>query len=294
MSDNKSPDDLRSLYRAIKQERQRRIDEHKRNIAARIAPATNLNILADGDSWFSYPLSMDVIDFVRQDGNPSPLVLNLAVAGDPTTATLGVSKRQLIINTLSDPQHGNFDAMLFSGGGDDVAGDQFCLWLTQNVGSGNGVNNQAFSDILGVVETAYKDLFDVCGSIQPKCKIFIHSYDFARPTGVGVCPDPITGGYLVGPWLKPSLDYRGWTNFISASGVVATVLAQLDVLFVALENQYSPQVVYVRTQGTLVPPNSTNDTTSDWANELHPTDPGFEKIAQKFLDSLRLSFRGRI
>jgi hypothetical protein len=294
MSDNKSPDDLRSLYRAIKQERQRRIDEHKRNIAARIAPATNLNILSDGDSWFSYPLSMDVIDFVRQDGNPTPVVLNLAVAGDPTTATLGVSKRQLIINTLSDPQHGNFDALLFSGGGDDVAGDQFCLWVTQNVGSGNGVNTQAFSDILGVVETAYKDLFDVCGSIQPNCKIFIHSYDFARPTGVGVCPDIITGGYLVGPWLKPSLDYRGWTNFLSASGVVATVLGQLDVLFVALENQYSPQVVYVRTQGTLVPPSSTNDTTSDWANELHPTEPGFEKIAQKFLASMRLSFPGRI
>jgi hypothetical protein len=106
---------------------------------------------------------------------------------------------------------------------------------------------------MGVVETAYKDLFAVCGSIQPNCKIFIHSYDFARPTGVGVCPDIITGGSLVGPWLKPSLDYRGWTNFISASGVVATVLKQFDTLMGNLEKQYSPQVVYVRTQGTLVP-----------------------------------------
>src|SRR6516225_6450603 len=105
MPDNKSPDDLRSRYRAIKEERQRRIDEHKRSIAARPATATNLNILADGDSWFKYPLSMDVVDFVQQDGI-NPLILNLAVAGDPTTATLGVSKRQRIIDTLSDPQHG--------------------------------------------------------------------------------------------------------------------------------------------------------------------------------------------
>ena len=247
MSDNKSPDDLRSRYRAIKQERQRRIDEHKRNIEARIAPATNLNILADGDSWFSYPLSMDVIDFVKQDGNPPPFLLNLAVAGDPTTATLGVSKRQRIIDNLSNS--GNFDAVLFSGGGDDVAGDQFCLWIIENVGSGGGVNTSAFSDILGVVETAYKDLFAVCGSIQPNCRIFIHSYNFARPTGVGVCPE-LTGGYLVGPWLKPSLHYRGWTDFTAASGVVVTVLKQLDALFAALEKQYSPQVVYVRTQGT--------------------------------------------
>jgi hypothetical protein len=214
----------------------------------------------------------------------------LAVAGDPTTATLGVSKRQKIIDTLSDSQHGNFDALLFSGGGDDVVGDQFCLWVTQNVGSGNGVNTQAFSDIIGVVETAYTDLFQVCGSIQPNCKIFIHSYDFARPTGVGVCP--VLGGYLVGPWLKPSLDYRGWTNFVSASGVVATVLKQFDTLMGKLEKQYSPQVVYVRTQGTLVPPNSTTDTTSDWANA--PTEPGFQKIAQQFLDTMRPLFPGQI
>ena len=294
MPDNKSPDDLRSRYRAIKEERQRRIDEHKRTIAARPATATNLNILADGDSWFKYSPSMDVIDFVQQDGNPDPLILNLAVAGDPTTATPGVSKRQDIIDTLSDPENGNFDALLFSGGGDDVVGDQFCLWVTQNDGSGNGVNARAFSDIMGVVETAYTDLFEVCRSYQPNCKIFIHSYDFARPTGVGVCPDIITGGYLVGPWLKPSLDYRGWTNFISASGVVATVLKQFDTLMGNLEKQYSTQVVYVRTQGTLVPPNSTTDTTSDWANELHPTEPGFEKIAQKFLDTMRPLFPGRI
>jgi len=171
MSDNKSPDDLRSRYRAIKEERQRRIDEYKRSIAARPATATNLKILADGDSWFKYSPSMNVIDFIHQDGNPDPLILNLAVAGDPTTATLGVSKRQHIIDNLSDPENGNFDALLFSGGGDDVVGDQFCLWVTQNVGSGNGVNTSAFSDIMGVVETAYTDLFRVCGSIQPNLLI---------------------------------------------------------------------------------------------------------------------------
>src|SRR5215470_4449124 len=77
MPDNKSPDDLRSRYKAIKEERQRRINEHKRSIAARPATATNLKILADGDSWFKYSPSMDVIDFIHQDGNPPPFLLNL-------------------------------------------------------------------------------------------------------------------------------------------------------------------------------------------------------------------------
>jgi hypothetical protein len=32
----------------------------------------------------------------------------------------------------------------------------------------------------------------------------------------------------------------------------------------------------------------------DWANELHPTEPGFRKIAAKFLSALRHVFPGRI
>src|SRR5262249_48210706 len=59
-----------------------------------------LNILADGDSWFSYLLSRDVIQWIQADGNPSPEILNLAVAGDPVTATLGVTKRQRIVDNL--------------------------------------------------------------------------------------------------------------------------------------------------------------------------------------------------
>ena len=32
----------------------------------------------------------------------------------------------------------------------------------------------------------------------------------------------------------------------------------------------------------------------DWANELHPYPPGFEKLARRFLDALQTRFRGRI
>ena len=56
MPDNKSPDDLRSRYKAIKEERQRRINEHKRSIAARPATATNLKILADVIHGSNIPL----------------------------------------------------------------------------------------------------------------------------------------------------------------------------------------------------------------------------------------------
>jgi hypothetical protein len=294
---NASPVDLHRTYKQIIDERRRRIQEHKKDIAAiraSIGGAENINILADGDSWFSYPLSKDVIDWLTDDANlTNPRPLNLAVAGDPTTATLGVSKRARIIDNLSDPQNGQFDALLFSGGGDDTAGDQFCLWITDNIPGSSGVNMTALGDILGVVETAYKDLFGICKAIQPNCKILVHAYDFAAPTGVGACSLPL-GGYAAGPWLKPSLDYRRWTDFNAGCGIVKQILLQFDQMMLRLESQYAPQVIYVKTQGTLIPPTSVDDQTSDWANELHPTEPGFDKIARKFLEALKLAFPGRI
>jgi hypothetical protein len=292
----RSPADLHSTYKQVIDERQRRIDEHKKAIAA-VAQSrvrANLNILADGDSWFSYPLSKDVIDCLAEDANlTTPPPLNLAVAGDPTTATLGVSKRQRMIDNLTDPQNGTFDALLFSGGGDDVAGDQFCLWVTEYAAGSNGVNMQGLADILGVIVTAYQDLFAICKRYQPNCKILVHAYDFAAPTGVGACPLP-GGGYVAGPWLKPSLDYRGWTDFTTACGIVKQMLLQLDQQLLAIERQSNGQVVYVKTQGTLTPPTSVNDPQSDWANELHPTELGFDKIARKFLAALKQTFPGRI
>jgi hypothetical protein len=90
----------------------------------------------------------------------------------------------------------------------------------------------------------------------------------------------------LGPWLKPSLDLRGWTDLAAGTEVVKVVLQAFDELLAQLEQQHN-NVVYVRTQGTL-------SAASDWANELHPTEQGFNKIAAVFLQALRQRFPGRI
>ena len=79
MPDNKNPTDLHSVYEKIHEERRRRVEEHKRSVALKRAEAgRQLNILADGDSWFSYPLSWDVVDYVlsvihKQNWSPASL-----------------------------------------------------------------------------------------------------------------------------------------------------------------------------------------------------------------------------
>jgi hypothetical protein len=111
------------------------------------------------------------------------------------------------------------------------------------------------------------------------CAVFLHGYDWAFPTGIAACPG-------VGPWLKPSLDFQGWTDPTLAGAVVKELLLAFDKMLAQIAHDHT-NVIYVRTQGTL-------KSESDWANELHPTRAGFEKIAGKFLDAMRLKFPGRI
>lgn len=216
---NGSPNILQAKRAAIDAEVQQRIAAHQRlmlnqGLVASRDPARPLNLLADGDSWFDYPLSGELpirSDVIVQLGgliSPRPTVLKLAHYGDATTALLGVRKRALLLQALQDPKNGKFDAILFSGGGNDLVGDQFRLWLNDaNAVGGDplkALNESALSDIVGVVETAYMDLVATRNLVDKRIPIFAHAYDFALPTDKGVCG--------VGPWLFPSLMSRQWMH----------------------------------------------------------------------------------
>ncbi len=277
----------------IEQERQQRIDQHKQAVAAHRAalaavPNTprSLNLFADGDSWFDYPLPVlspnDTIRSIGRHGAPQPLILNLAHYGDEARDDLGVRQRERIIQNLTDPGNGTFDAILFSGGGNDTVGNQFCLWIrdfTPGMTPSQGINVPRLGAVLGVVKSAYEDLILIRDKFVPQCPLFIHGYDFAIPSGVGVCEN------LIGPWLKPSLTLRGWTDPVTARQVVKEFLLQFRDTLVQIASTHK-NVVYVETQGTL--------TDKEWANELHPTPGGFDKIGAKFLAALRQEFPGRI
>lgn len=282
------------LHRAlIEQETNERIAHHKQAIAARraqlvAAPGApqSLNLFADGDSWFDYPLPLagrnDVIRSIKNHGNPQPLILNLAHYGDEARDILGVKKRQLILDNLTDPGNGTFDAILFSGGGNDTVGNQFCLWIqthTPDMPPSQAINAQRLNAVFGVVRSAYEDLVSIRDQYNPHCPIFIHGYDFAIPSNIGLCDN------LIGPWLRPSLALRGWTDPQVGTQVVKEFLLLFRNILVQIAATHN-KVIYVETQGTLRP--------DDWANELHPTPEGLDRIGGKFLAALKKEFPGRI
>lgn len=277
----------------IDDERAQRIARHKQAIAARrlaaaAAPGAPraLNLFADGDSWFDYPLPVltpnDTITSIGNHGTPKPLILNLAHYGDEARDDLGVQQRERIRQNLTDPDNGAFDAILFSGGGNDTVGNQFCLWIqdyVQGMTPSQGINATRLGAVLGVVRSAYEDLIAIRDQVARQCPVFVHAYDFAIPSGVGVCNNTI------GPWLKPSLDYRGWTNTPLATQVVKEFLLQFLNMLTQVAKLHQ-NVIVVTTQGTLQP--------NEWANELHPTPGGFDKIGGRFIAAIRAVFPGKI
>ena len=293
------PQVMTNLRSTISGEIDQRIATHQQIIASwndpnqrPFAPGKQpLNLLADGDSWFDYPVpfGVDIVHYLSMQGAPKPEILSLAHYGDATSVLMGLPKRQKLQDVLQDPDNGAFDALLFSGGGDDVAGDQFCLLLQdylQGAPASAGLDPARVGDIFGIVEGAYLDLFALykkaCDKNAKPCVILVHAYDFAYPSGIGVCNQ--------GPWLKPSLDYRGWVDPALAKEVVRQLLLQFDGLMrrlVARAGQMQCQVIYVQTQGTL-------QTQDEWANELHPKNPGFAQFGGKFFAMLQKQFPGRI
>ena len=281
---------------AIKTEKERRIREHQTYIATRSRMTTAmgagaqgaLNLICQGDSWFDYPLPVpvvnqsDVVAHLKHLPSMSPEVLSLAHYGEAAEDMLGVTKLHEFLAQLEDPANGKFDAILFSGGGNDLAGNQFRLWLADAAASGmdptKGLNPQRVTSILGVVAAGYQDLFIARDGIDKTIPIFAHSYDFAIPSGIGVCD--------LGPWLKPGLDDRGWTDLGMARSIVKQLLLEFDAMLEAFATVAGNNFVHVKTQGTLAD--------AQWANELHPNPDGFAAIAGKFVDALRSSFPGRI
>jgi hypothetical protein len=248
-----------------------------------------LLLLAHGDSWFDYPLSgnsvspvdTDVIAQLRGMGNPRPIVANLSHYGDATVDEMSLPKQQRMIEALKDPANwpgaGRPDAILVSGGGNDIAGDRFCIFLDYAGPGAAGLNRVRFDKALGMVEASYRDLFAFRDRHAPGVPVFGHCYDFPIPDG----RHPICAG----PWLEPSLEFAGWDAARGAS-IVKEALQEFRAMLSGLAAEPGNKFILVETQGLFA--------AGDWANELHPYPAGFTRVAEKFVAALRIAFPSRI
>ncbi len=246
------------------------------------APARGV-LVAEGDSWFDYPWH-DVLSALEDDHGFD--VTSVAHAGDPVEAmayagaqlTEFTSTIERLLRSGAVPA-----AILLSGGGNDIAGDEFAMLLNHAASPRPGLSDPV---LRGVIDERMRDAYiAILSAVTVICRvrtgytipIIVHGYDYPVPDGRGVLGG---WGLLPGPWLRPSLHAKGFGDLAQNTRMLAQVIDRFNAMIAAVAAMSDfAHVRYLNLRGTLS--NGAGYRTW-WANELHPTLKGFRAIADRF------------
>lgn len=283
---------LRSRAAALKKKPKRLLTPRARDIDAKLLRSlggsqTTGVLIAEGDSWFDYPLN-DVLrileDYHAYD------VESVAHRGDRVEEmAYGMGELEELTRRLEKLLRQNVipKAVLLSGGGNDVAGEEFGMLLNHARSAVAGLNQQVVNGLIDErIKTAYVTILvavtEICERrLNRRLPILVHGYDYPVPDGRG-----FLGGWWVlpGPWLEPAFREKGFEEITERVRLIKQVIDRFNSMLkeVAGMSEFS-HVRYIDLRNTLsIGPNYK----TYWANELHPTQKGFELVTSRFAEAL--------
>jgi hypothetical protein len=246
-------------------------------------------LVAVGDSWFDYPFH-DVLSMLDEQGYN---VEATAHRGDRIEAMAyeggQIDRFARCVEKVTD-QGATPKAILVSGGGNDIAGTEFGMLLNSAVSSTAGWNADVLAGVIDQrILTAYRSIIasinticvDHIGGVRP---IVIHGYDYPVPDGRG-----FLGGWpFPGPWLQPGFREKGYSDLPQTVQQMRLVIDRFNDGLRGLEAEPAcVNVHYLNLRGTLSSALAADAYQADWANELHPTQRGFEAVTAKFVGVLQ-------
>jgi lysophospholipase L1-like esterase len=262
---------------------------------------TGWHMLAEGDSWFTISKIGLVSNLLlslslRRTGSE---LLSLAYPGDTIRRMSQVAANPRLKQVLCTKGFAyRFDAILLSGGGNDVIDAANDIIGAPTAGAsgtqpGDYIRQPALSQILADVQQGYRRIIamrDHPDSLSQGRPVFIHTYDYptARPA-----PATVFGaGKVAGPWLYPALQPLGLSDDM-ARRIVDLVFDQLAEALLALDclhgpaDKRLPNVHVVNTRQTLTRalPGTRGDS-KDWDNEIHPDTQGYAKLGARLAEGI--------
>jgi lysophospholipase L1-like esterase len=240
-------------------------------------------LIAEGDSWFDYPFN-DVLRLLEDDHGYD--VESIAHKGD-CAEDMAYSGGQfeefarLLEKLLRRGQVP--DAILLSGGGNDIAGAEFAMLLNHAASGLPAINHDIVRGVIDVrLRNAYAFLISGLTELAKRflerpIPILMHGYDYPIPDGRG-----FLGGFFVlpGPWLEPGFHKKGHGDVTANAKVMRSLIDDFNGMLKGVSSVPQFQhVKYLDLRGTL----ATGSTyKKDWANELHPTPKGFATVTAMF------------
>lgn len=270
-------------------------------------------IIAEGDSWFEYPVFIkDIIDWIIKDtDNP---VYNLAYGGDWIS---NIIYEEQYIPELSMYQP---EVFLISGGGNDLVGDGRLSILvnkpslvdfsekesdnklkgkliSQNFDNGeiNAVQraemivrgtkylNNDFYGLMKTFEIMYK-LFFKRIELSRKfddMKIITQGYDFVIPSNNRtIFKNPLKWVTNNGKWLYYPLVRKGISDKYEQQSILSAMIYYFNEMLISVgeycnKNKGTNYVFHIDSRGALKE--------KEWSDELHPTSKSFRKISNVYI-----------
>lgn len=275
--------------------------------------SANKVILAEGDSWFEYPLFIkEIIDNLIKARRNDYAIYSLAFGGD-WLANMIYENQYIEELQLLEP-----DAFIISGGGNDLAGGKRIAKMVENPQSRRKMNNEfyacrhdqivyhdqnskvnfnkekftiglnylnkEFYGLLKAFKLQYNLLFQNLKKNTDKfskLKIITHGYDYPIPSfslGFGLNPfkwhKPVTNFlFKNGHWLKLPLQLKGISDQETQNAILYAMIFEFNEMMIEVASRYE-NVYHLDCRGL-------NDASS-WYNELHPESRIFHKIADAY------------
>ena len=235
-----------------------------RRYKKRIKNWQGVKVVAEGDSWFQYPLILkDTIDQLCDLDNFRYAIFGLSEAGDLLSNIIAEDELTEAI------ERENPDVFLISGGGNDMVGNERMATLVHEFAAGRKAEdypNEQFADFLANLGDLYRGLFTRLLQRFPHLKIVCHGYDNAIPAK--------------GDWLGKPLESRNIKAAVLQRNIVAEMIRRFNEELITVVAEFPGAVFHVDCRGVI-------GTKSKWHDELHPKDEGYFSVAQLFDQTIK-------
>jgi len=246
------------------------------------AEASSQRIVAEGDSWFDYPVGLDILDHLKRDHGYD--IYKVAEAGDSlenmvygTEFASNFSRRTPPIETtLKAIRDHQPKVLLFSGGGNDIAGAELASYLNHKSSTLDVLREDYVKYIFSTVaRKAYTDLIRFVTAAKSDIQIISHGYGYATPDGRSV---RIVGVRFAGPWLRPTLTGKNIVEARESRNVISTLIDRFNRMLQEIDDQ-NDNFHYIDLR-----PHISDD---DWTNELHLYNEAYRRVAERFHEKIQ-------
>jgi len=236
-------------------------------------------ILSEGDSWFDYPPHRNTVDWL--DASDKYAIKRFEVSGD-TVANMASDANLSLLQRAAKKEKPT--CILFSGGGNDLftkisqPADLRWIYLAfRDYSPGASARDHIDAIVWDKKKTeirhGYVSMIEKLGPLAP---IIVHGYDYLVPNGKPVVYD---GFRLTGPWILPAMKKRKIVDEDLQRGILREIIDDFNQILESLARTYPLTVLHVDLRKTL-------EENSEWENEIHATEDGFDRISKQFGDAI--------